>query len=639
MELKYGILLILGAIIAAVVLVLAVFFKVKATKGTGTKIANAERLLNNPLYKKQLTKYYVLRSVLVISLVVSILATFILLSRPYHIKKIKEQKYNRDIIICLDISSSVDELNMKLVKNLQDIVKNLSGERVGIVIFNTSSVMISPLSNDYEYTIKQLEDIRTAIKAVSTRSSADGHDYFYWYEYIYEGTLIGNEERGSSLIGDGLLAGLFAFPQKKSDRTEVIIFATDNDKNGEGYVSLMEAAEYCKRNDVTVYGIGTEKMYAKNREEMSDAVKLTGGKFFIEENASSFHSIVEEIESKSASLVEGKTIIKLIETPEVYFAILVVSFLIFAAVSIILRRGNTVWYLGTAAGVVLLVLVFIFAVRPAHLYSSGPDLTMKKDSNLNVLFVVDDTISMLADDMKDGTRLDKAKEDIKYIVNKLEGAKFSVISFNNEAKLMVPFTTSTEHVENCVDSIYPLGELYAKGTTLDTPKSILMELTKSISETKDAKLAVFYLSDGEITKADVTQESFAEIAQYLDGGAVMGYGTEAGGIMTIENYYTGEESVVMDYSVYPTSPAISRIDEKNLKAMAQDMGVSYVNMSTPGVLDLEVEKLKTYIKTQKPEKVETGEEVLAEPKYYGFIFLIPFAILMMFNAWYVIKRK
>ena len=50
-------------------------------------------------------------------------------------------------------------------------------------------------------------------------------------------------------------------------------------------------------------------------------------------------------------------------------------------------------------------------------------------NDLDVLFVVDNTISMIAEDYNgDNTRLSAVKEDIKHIVEELEGAKFSIVT-------------------------------------------------------------------------------------------------------------------------------------------------------------------------------------------------------------------
>lgn len=644
MELKYTWVLIIGIIATAIVIFLSFFYKVKISKAEGIKLANTDLTFDDKFYKKEMIKYYVMRVMLILSCAAMIILSAVLLARPYYIRKIKEQKYNRDIILCMDISSSVNDLNEKLVKDLQDTVRGLSGERIGIVIFNTSPVILSPLTDDYEYTINQLENIREAIRRTSSPMSIKGDDWMYWHEYLYGGTLVGNEIRGSSLIGDGLLGGLFAFPEDSKDRTKIIIFSTDNDPNGDGFVNLMEAAEYCKHENVTVYGIGTELMYTKDMEEMKAAVDSTGGKFFVEEKASEFHKIVEEIEDKSGDLTNGRTIVKLIESPQRFFRMLVASFVIFVILSLLLRRANVLWVISQVAMCLLLVGVYVFAVIPADQFSKGPDFELKRKSNLNVLFVIDDTISMLAEDMEGGkTRLDKVKEDCCNIVDELEGAQFSVISFNNDAMLLAPFSSSVDHVKNSINSLYPLESYYAKGTSFDKPKQLMLSLINSIKSDEKQKVAVFYISDGEITGEDASSCSYSEFNSLLDGGAVLGYGTEEGGKMRIKSRWDDSYEEIKDYSNYPSYEAISRINESNLNSIAEDMGISYVNMSFGENIDGEIRQLKNSIELTEEisvdENVENKEVYITPPKYYGFLFMIPFVLLVMLNAVYIIRIR
>lgn len=670
MEFKYTVVFVAGIILAAISIALSIFYKAKPKGEASVKLANTDLFLESKYYKNQLLKYNIFRGVLIVSIGVMILTTSILLARPYYIKKIKEQKYNRDIIICLDISSSVNDLNLKLVKELEDTVRGLSGERIGIVIFNTTPVVLSPLTDDYEYTLTQLENIHTAIKTMTNKMTLMGNDWLYWNEYLYGGTLLGNDIRGSSLIGDGLLGGLFAFPNQDSDRTKVIIFATDNDPNGEGFVNLTEACEYCKNNNTTVYGIGTKSMYAKDLEEMKAAVELTGGKFYLEESAATFHEIVDEIEQKSENLTEGKTIIKLIESPEKWFVLLVVAFVIFIISSLLLRRNTLWWSVVAAIMAILLVFVNIYAIIPAHQFSKGPDLKINKKSNLNVVFVIDNTISMLAKDMEgsrntgltyldeysytnsldiedakeaEGTRLKCAKEDACAIVDELEGARFSVISFNNSAMLLAPLSQDTDHVKNAIRGLYPLEYFYALGSSLDVPKTLLQSTLKSAKGEEGAldenqKTAVFFLSDGEITGENAALSSYSEFKQYVDLGAVMGYGTKAGGTMRVKNY-EDEYEEIEDTSDWPYETAISKLNEDNLKQIAADMGIEYRNMSEDKI-DEYLAKLKKNIKVNdEVVKHETGEEYIEPPKYYGFYFLIPFAMLLALNTVYLVRKK
>lgn len=546
----------------------------------GIKAANLEDLKKDKLYRRKMLEYTALRIAVWTSIVGVIMSSSYVLARPYVLRQTTQERYTRDIIICLDVSTSVNELNMKLTRELQDTVMQLKGERVGIVMFNTSPVLVAPLSDDYEYTVTQLENIRHAIKVTDSNYGGFSDDWSYWNDFLFSGTLVGNEERGSSLIGDGLLGAVFNFSQYEPKRTKIVIFATDNDPYGEPFKSLPEAAEICKKNNIVVYGIGTKDMTTHNRNEMEQAMLATGGKFYLEEDSSTFSNIVEDIESQSASLIKGKTIIKEIEQPLKGYKALCFFLALSILCSIVLLRFNAPWLFRQAIAIAVTVALFFLFVKPALNNYYGDDVDVETNSDLNVLFVVDSTLSMAAQDYNgEEERLSGVKTDCAEIIDELQGAKFGVVTFNNTANLASPYTTNYEHVKNVIFSIYPVEALFARGTNMNITKDKLLEILEKSSQNEEQKTVVFFISDGEVTSDDMLQ-SYSELAPYIDGGAVLGYGTEQGGKMFVQGLYEEEPRQVMDKTTFPYEEAISRIDEGNLKRIAGDLGIDYINMNT-----------------------------------------------------------
>ena len=189
------------------------------------------------------------------------------------------------------------------------------------MIFNTSPVLLTPLTDDYEYVKDQLDLIAQCLKSRNEVNLDDafssGYDWIYYQAYISSGTLIGNEQRGSSLIGDGLAAAAIDFSDADKERTKVVIFSTDNDIQGTPVATLDEAADICVSNNVTVYGVGTKEMTPENKESMKNAVEKTGGKFYLEEESGSFGEIISSIEKLSKNLVKVRMVD--VETPELLY--------------------------------------------------------------------------------------------------------------------------------------------------------------------------------------------------------------------------------------------------------------------------------------------------------------------------------
>lgn len=321
MELKNQYMIIIGVVVL-VVLLFGSFLKKKSYAG-GKKISSMYGVENTEYFKRKMRMYRVLRAVATGSFIATIAISFLLLARPYTALKENEEQYKRDIILCMDVSSSVNELNTSLVQELKDTVKQLKGERFGIVIFNTSGVMLCPLTDDYEYVLTVLDNIHSSL---TVDSSADEMEWVYNMHYMMDGTDVGGEERGSSLIGDGLATAACDFTDISEDRTRIIILSTDNELDGTPIFWLDEAADLCLKKKITVYGIGTNLMADTDMASMKSAVEKTGGKFYLEEKSGTVGSIVDRISKEAKSLVKGRIIVKEIPWIQVPIILLCISF-------------------------------------------------------------------------------------------------------------------------------------------------------------------------------------------------------------------------------------------------------------------------------------------------------------------------
>ena len=343
MELKNPLALYICAGVAAVFVIAAfVTFRIKRKYKGGKKAYLPEYLKNDSGFKARVVWNTILKYVLIVLIITNILLSGFLMARPYKTESKQLANYNRDIILCMDISTTCDHLNAELIDKLEDVVRELNGERFGIVIFNTTPVLLCPLTNDYNYIIEVLDKVKEGLKMRLdfTNGKILFSDKLYEMEaYISNGTLVGNDERGSSIIGDGLAAAALDFYdyEDKPDRTRVIIFSTDNDLLGEEIVTLPEAGDLCKERDITVFGIGTEKMDPDQRQMMKDAVEVTGGTFYYGEDRDIVENIVDDIRRQIATLDDTQYEIIEYDTPELPFRLLLLSMSLMLLVAFILK--------------------------------------------------------------------------------------------------------------------------------------------------------------------------------------------------------------------------------------------------------------------------------------------------------------
>lgn len=326
MEIKYKAILYGGFALSLLMLIsLFIKSKSKTSYSGGKKSVGIVFSQDDEYFKKKKIQYKLLSSCLSIVCILSMLSSCFLLSRPYRIEVSEKIAYNRDIFLCLDISTSVDEVNVNLVSKLKDVVTKMKGERFGIIIFNTSPVLICPLTEDYEYIVSQLDKLQECLEYRINGSQGDFYEGVRMDEFISSGTLVDNKTRGSSIIGDGLASTVINFTDMSAERTRVVIFATDNDLYGTEIFSLQEAAQLCKEKNIIVFGIGTGEMYNDKKEEMRQAMLTTGGKFYLEEEAGTFDNIVNDIETTSKSLVKSGKEYKEIPIMQLPFVLLLIS--------------------------------------------------------------------------------------------------------------------------------------------------------------------------------------------------------------------------------------------------------------------------------------------------------------------------
>ena len=239
---------------------------------------------------------------------------------------------------------------------------------------------------------------------------------------------------------------------------------------------------------------------------------------------------------------------------------------------------------------------------------------------------------MMAEDYDgENPRLEGVKADVEHITQELPGAKFCLIDFNNDVNLIAPFTDDTAYIRSSVNSIYPLPDYHATGTNINVCKKLLGQMIQDAVRMGDGRIVVFFISDGENTD-NHKLDSFADIASDIEGGAVMGYGTDDGGQMHYYDELYDEVVLVEDKRSFPYQPAVSCIDEDNLEQLSQDLGIKYIHMTETEKIDPVLEDIKSMIDGETEETTEYGYV----DTYYWFV--IPLAALIAYE-FISVKRR
>ncbi len=299
-----------------------------------------------------------------------------------------------------------------------------------------------------------------------------------------------------------------------------------------------------------------------------------------------------------------------------------VLFIIYAVLSFgIVRRKIKLIYKLSMMGRVLIifVLVFIINLRPMK-KDYNMDVEMK---NLDVMFVVDTTISMWAEDVDNKPRMDAVMRDCEYIIEQLDGSNFALIRFDNKSQILAPFTQDSKNVLDAFSTISSPSKYYAKGSNLNVIEKDMSDLLISSSKKEGRMTVVFFISDGEVTDGSELM-SYSQFERYIDGGAVLGYGTEKGGKMKDSYSYIKDPETYQD--------AISKLDENNLHKIAEDMKIDYVHMERTNNIDY----ILSGVRAASKSVVDEGKGVNYEDTY--FYFVIPLLIMLLLEVFIYIRR-
>ncbi|WP_163276373.1 VWA domain-containing protein [Cellulomonas iranensis] len=252
------------------------------------------------------------------------------------------------------------------------------------------------------------------------------------------------------------------------------------------------------------------------------------------------------------------------------------------------RAGGWTWWRRAA----LVVVLGVVGLTPTTAATQAGGARV----GVQVWFVVDRTGSMAAEDWGPGDavvrgpglppepavqRLDGVRHDVVSLAGDLPGGSYAVVGFADEAGTQLPLTDDVNAVRAWAQTVTQEVTAGSAGTSRDRALEVL---TRSLQDARDRDPAmvrlVFYLSDGEQT-ADAEPGSFAEVAELVDGGAVLGYGTAAGAPMREFDGVARPDAPYIPDPDDPSRPALSRADEAALREVAAELGVPYVHRDGP----------------------------------------------------------
>ncbi|MEO3939134.1 VWA domain-containing protein [Dermatophilaceae bacterium Soc4.6] len=272
------------------VVALALWWLLRRRRERGTvAVANTALLRRLPEFRRAVVRQR-LTAVCVAGLALVLgVAAIVGAARPQDRSVVSRSQENRDIVLCLDVSGSMIDVDAQVISTFQQLADGFRGERISLVIFNSTAVPVFPLTDDYEFVRTELS------RAADALDTLDPTDSFF------AGTLNGN---GSSLIGDGLATCARSFDHPELTRARSIILATDNEAAGRSLFSLPEAGALAQRGGIQVYGLNPSDSPASSpAAEMASVVKATGGVYYPLTDLGAVPDLLRQVSSREAGRI------------------------------------------------------------------------------------------------------------------------------------------------------------------------------------------------------------------------------------------------------------------------------------------------------------------------------------------------
>ncbi len=284
----------------------------RATDGDAAPIARAERLRSLPSFREAVRRrMFALTGILALAAVSAVVAGLVA-ARPMTSQTIQPVNTSRDIMLCLDVSGSMGDVDVEVLTVFDELLDGFEGERIGLTIFNSSPVQVFPLTDDYAFIREHLQSIR------------ESFDYADAVPEHWVGTLNGS---GASLIGDGLASCAMGFDHADDERSRSIILATDNEVNGASIVTLDEAAAYSAGKGIRVFALNPVQGDTAVSQELVSAAEATGGEAFGLRATTTVADIIAQVQEQEATELRGQAQVVWSDQPNLYIAVLMVGVL------------------------------------------------------------------------------------------------------------------------------------------------------------------------------------------------------------------------------------------------------------------------------------------------------------------------
>lgn len=243
----------------------------------------------------------------------------------------------------------------------------------------------------------------------------------------------------------------------------------------------------------------------------------------------------------------------------IIFAVSLFILISYIVIAFFRKKHHKIFFFRISSVLLIFTLITAINILPLQLANKGLNI-----SNRDIIFVVDLTLSMNANDGRNGndqTRLENVKDDIRSIASDNVGASVGILTFSDQSNIFLPLAQNSNDIQEAVDTLYTntefntIAQVSSYKQTMESTIKYL-RLQKEADPTRER--VVVMMSDFEIYNKAETNGIIVQAAlplKDLTGGFVsIVYGKKEGSMILKMKYDFDSYKIVPSYTVnkYPT---------------------------------------------------------------------------------------
>ncbi len=270
----------------------------------------------------------------------------------------------------------------------------------------------------------------------------------------------------------------------------------------------------------------------------------------------------------------------------------------FGDMLLLLKNSPHISFARQGGKAAMMIAGVLFLVLTLSQLQCGTHMEMMKREGIDLIIAIDVSNSMLAEDMKP-SRISKARQEVRGIIDRLQGDRIGLVAFAGEAFVQCPLTLDYSAAEMFLDVI-DVGLIPQQGTAIG---SAIRKATEAFERHERKHKVLVLLTDGEdhntdpVTAAEEARKQGVKIY-------TIGIGSPMGEPIPVVDRQGKRVGFKKDQQ---GEMVVTKLDDMTLQKIALATGGKFYH-ATPGEMELD----KVYDEIARLENKELEGKLMTQ---------------------------